>query len=64
MNEPASLDDEGHLTYADGGSTLPGLCHCARNEAHYADEEGPKRSGFTAPTDAVSVLTKNTPEGS
>lgn len=34
---PAGRDDEGHLTFRSDGGTLPGLCHCALNEAHYAD---------------------------
>lgn len=35
------LDTEGHLTYREDGSPYPGLCHCARNEAHYACESKP-----------------------
>lgn len=33
----AELDREGHSTFGTGGITLPGLCHCARGEAHRAD---------------------------
>jgi hypothetical protein len=31
------LDAEGHLTFTESDEIYPGLCHCARNEAHYAD---------------------------
>lgn len=33
-------DDEGHLAYLNG-KLLPGLCHCAANEAHDAEPTAP-----------------------
>ena len=30
-------DPEGHLALRADGTACPGLCHCARNEAHLTD---------------------------
>lgn len=45
------LDAEGHVAYLNGRA-LPGLCHCAANEAHDAEPTAPapgEAYGFTAP---------------
>jgi hypothetical protein len=34
------MDEEGHLAYQDG-KPLPGLCHCAQNEAHDIEPTAP-----------------------
>ncbi|HMG64216.1 MAG TPA: hypothetical protein VK599_14815 [Streptosporangiaceae bacterium] len=45
------FDGEGHLAYQ-GGNSLPGLCHCARAEAHDTEPTAPAPGssyGFTPP---------------
>lgn len=37
-----SFDQIGHLAYKPDGTVHDGLCHCARERAHYADEEAPQ----------------------
>ena len=55
----AGPDEEGHLTFTEGGGIYPGLCHCARNEAHYAEWSKPE-GGFVIERNRPSRDTSET----
>ena len=55
------LDDEGHLTFSEDGGIYPGLCRCARNEAHYTEWSKPD-GGWVVERSRSSKSQDNTEE--
>ena len=45
------MDKKGHLAVADNSVAYPGLCHCDRGEAHYADEDAEHSTPWQMPAD-------------